>query len=370
MHSFDVVVRGAGVVGLTAALALARQGLQVALQGRPRAPGAGDIRAYALNAASVALLDSLKVWSSLPDDARCAVYDMQVSGDAAGASIGFSAWQQGVAQLAFIVDAAALEDSLMAAVRFAPHVHVAAADASLSGALQVLAEGTHSSSREALGVHWQVDDYGQTALAARLVCEQPHAGVARQWFRCPDVLALLPFDRPEPRHSFGLVWSLPTARAHELLAADGASFEQLLNEATAGSVGPLRLASERAAWLLLLAHASPLCGPGWVLVGDSAHRVHPLAGQGLNLGLADVASLAQVLAGREPWRNLGDPILLRRHARQRAWPTLAMGRLTDGLLHLFAHDQAWARVLRNRGLSLVNGLPPLKRFLASQALDA
>jgi 2-polyprenyl-6-methoxyphenol hydroxylase-like FAD-dependent oxidoreductase len=107
-----------------------------------------------------------------------------------------------------------------------------------------------------------------------------------------------------------------------------------------------------------------------VLLGDAAHVVHPLAGQGLNLGLGDVRALAQVIAAREPWRSLGDEKLLQRYARQRAMPTLAMGQLTDGLLHLFASDVPVLRELRNRGLNLVNGLPPLKRLLASFALES
>jgi 2-polyprenyl-6-methoxyphenol hydroxylase-like FAD-dependent oxidoreductase len=372
MESCDVEVRGGGAVGMTAALALARLGLSVALAVRPRPAGASagpDVRAYALNAASVALLHSLKVWDSLPEDARTPVYDMQVQGDAAGGAIGFSAWQQGVPQLAFIVDAATLEDTLADAVRFAPHVRRIAADVPTTSSLRVLAEGGASSTREALGVHWHADDYGQTAVAARLIANRPHAGVARQWFRCPDVLALLPFDRPRSGCSYGLVWSLPTARAHDMLGLDAATFNQALNDATAGEAGTLELAGDRVGWPLQLAHAEPLSGPGWVLIGDSAHRVHPLAGQGLNMGLADVESLARVLAAREPWRALGDPLLLRRHVRAHAWPTLAMGRTTDALLHLFAQDQPWLRQLRNRGLSLVDGLPPLKRLLASQALD-
>jgi len=112
-----------------------------------------------------------------------------------------------------------------------------------------------------------------------------------------------------------------------------------------------------------------VCGTGWVLVGDAAHVVHPLAGQGLNLGLGDVQALADTLAQREPWRGLGDLRLLQRYARQRAWPVWAMSHLTDALLHGFAADSAWLRELRNRGMGLVDRAAPLKRWLAAQALE-
>jgi 2-polyprenyl-6-methoxyphenol hydroxylase-like FAD-dependent oxidoreductase len=151
---------------------------------------------------------------------------------------------------------------------------------------------------------------------------------------------------------------------------DAAAFEQALAEATQGAAGELRLASERASWPLARAQADTVCGEGWALAGDAAHLVHPLAGQGLNLGLADVSALAQVIAEREPWRPLGDARLLRRYARARLAPTWAMGELTGGLLHLFASNVPLARELRNRGLTLVNQFPPLKRWLAARALDA
>ncbi len=198
----------------------------------------------------------------------------------------------------------------------------------------------------------------------------PKGGLARQWFRSPDVLALLPFDRPQAGHGYGLVWSVPDARADELLALTDADFEAALADATAGAAGPLTLSGARADWPLALARAERVTGPGWVLVGDAAHVVHPLAGQGLNLGLADVAALAATLAARESWRSLGDERLLARYAREREGPTRAMGHVTDGLLHLFAAQHPILRELRNRGLTLVNSLPPLKRFLTARALES
>ena len=371
MKNFDVQVHGAGIVGRSLALALARAGLAVALRPEAvRAPGNDDVRAYALNAASVELLRGLKVWDALPAHAATPVLDMHVQGDAHAAAIDFSAWQQHVPALAWITDAAVLERELAAAIRFAPHITVIDPAEPVTASLTALCEGKASATRDAFGVDFERIDYGHQAIAARLTSTQAHRGTARQWFRAPDVLALLPFDTPQPQHSFALVWSLPDARAAELLALDAAAFEQQLMLATNGEAGELELASERAAWPLMQASASAWCGPGWVLLGDAAHVVHPLAGQGLNLGLADVAALARVLREREPWRALGDEKLLRRYTRERAAPTWAMGQVTNGLLRLFAEDAPAARELRNRGLTLVNKLSPLKRWLTARALNS
>jgi 2-polyprenyl-6-methoxyphenol hydroxylase-like FAD-dependent oxidoreductase len=365
-HKFDVCVRGAGIVGRALALALSRQGLAVALQAPPHAAAREDVRAYALNAASVALLESLKVWSELPADARTAVFDMRVEGDAAAAVLRFSAWQQQVRELAWIVDAAALEGELATAVRYAPHI-TTTTDA-VPADLLVLAEGRASATREQLGVAFETHDYGQVAIAARLQSDAPHGGLARQWFQAPDVLALLPTDRPRAGHGLALVWSLPAARAQALLGLTDAAFEAELMQCTDGAAGTLTLASARGSWPLALARAERVHGPGWVLVGDAAHVVHPLAGQGLNLGLGDVAALVRVLSQREGWRGLADPKLLERYARERVLPVQAMATLTDGLLRLFSHPAPWAKELRNKGLGLVEAAAPLKRWLASRAL--
>jgi len=363
-------------VGSSLALALARQGFEVALVERAvaaassaAAAGAADVRAYALGPAAVALLQDLRVWDGLPPDARTPVQDMRIAGDAAG-HLEFSAWQQCVSALAWIVDAAVLERTLADALRFAPRV--TRVQAAVPAALQAVCEGRDSATRAELGVEFERHAYGHTALAARLACDRPHQGVAWQWFRSPDVLALLPFDRPEPGHSFGLVWSLPEAQAGHWLHAGIDTFETALNQATQGAAGRLRLASERAAWPLALGRARHWCGPGWVLVGDAAHLVHPLAGQGLNLGLADVAALVATLTELRrtaPWRPLGDERALRRYARERFAPTLGMGLVTDGLLQLFSQPAAPVRELRNRGLTLVNHVPLLKRWLAGRALQ-
>ena len=370
MSPTDVLVRGAGAVGLATALALSRQGLTVALLGSLTEPTTPDVRAYALNAASVQLLQTLKVWDALPADARTAVHDMHIEGDAPGAVLDFSAWSQSLGELAWIVDAAELERALRAAVRFAPHVQVVSHE--VPATLQVLAEGKDSATRARLGVQMPRHAYGQRGVAARFTSKQAHAGLARQWFRSPDVLALLPLDRPlfegQTGHGLALVWSVPDARADELMALSDADFTAALMDATAGAAGTLTLTSPRAQWPLALAHAEALHGPGWVLVGDAAHLVHPLAGQGLNLGFGDVLALAATLAAREPWRSLADPKLLARYARERHGPVRAMAQVTDALLHLFASPAPLARVCRNRGLTLVNRLSPLKRLLTQAAL--
>ena len=365
----DVLVRGAGAVGLATALALSRQGLRVALLGAtPPAGAEPDLRAYALGAASVHLLSSLKVWEALPADARTQVFDMHIEGDAPGAALDFSAWSQGLSELAWIVDAGELDRALWAAASFAPHLDQVSHE--VPATLQVLAEGKDSATRDALGVQMPRHRYGQQAIAARLLSDQHHQGLARQWFRCPDVLALLPLDRPHLGQGYGLVWSLPDERADALMALDDAAFMHALMDASAGAAGHLQLVSRRLHWPLAVAQADAVHGPGWVLVGDAAHVVHPLAGQGLNLGLADVSSLAGVLAARESWRALDDAKIGARYARQRSGPTRAMATLTDGLLQLFSHPAPLVKELRNRGLTLVNHLPPLKRLLTGRATQS
>ncbi|MFM8769666.1 MAG: FAD-dependent monooxygenase [Rubrivivax sp.] len=374
MSTHDVCIRGTGPVGRSLALALASQGLRVALQSAPdEAPAAqGDLRTYALNAGSVALLQTLRVWDALPADARTAVLDMRVLGDAssgrAPAALHFSAYKQCVETLAWIVDAGELEAVLASAVRFAPHITVM--EQAVQAPLTVVAEGKDAASRQALGVKMDTKAYGHSAVAARLRADVPHAGLARQWFRSPDILALLPFDRPSPGQSYGLVWSVPQERAQSLLALEPEAFEAALAEATGGEAGALNLCGARAAWPLRIARAQRVCGPGWALVGDAAHVVHPLAGQGLNLGLADVQALAAVMAEREPWRDLGDEKLLRRYARRRHLPTLAMAGVTDSLWTLFAHESALVREVRHRGLQVMERLGPLKKALTARALNS
>lgn len=383
-NAFDVCVSGSGAVAMSLALALSADGWRVAWARSPQPanPAQPDVRTYALNARAIRLLTQLRIWPAL-QAFSAPVLEMDVRGDEGGA-LSFSAWQQCVRELAWIVDAAALERLLGEAMRFAPRVEVVAPvgeqNPPVDAALLAICEGKHSSTRAALGVSFTRQEYGHWGVAARLQATQAHHGVARQWFRSPDILALLPFNQPDPTASYGLVWSVPQARAQHLLALSPSEFEQELQDAILQSdpsapakVGQLSLTSPVAAWPLALAQAGRWTGPGWVLLGDAAHQVHPLAGQGLNLGLADVDTLVAVLKqarADEPWRAPGDERTLRRYARQREWPTKAMAGLTDGLLHLFADQRTPVRDLRNAGMSMVQRLGPVKSWLIGRALDA
>jgi 2-polyprenyl-6-methoxyphenol hydroxylase-like FAD-dependent oxidoreductase len=384
MHTFDVHVRGAGVVSRCLALSLARLGLRVALSA-PQVLDVPDVRAFALNAASQQLLKSLKVWDGAVAEAATSVYDMWIQtsaspdGAPAEVALAFSAWQQKVGELAWIVDATPLAKELENAVRFSPQVTVISDAEKAQAPLTAICEGRFSSTRDELGVQFDQRDYGQTAIAARLQSSDPHQGMAHQWFLSPEVLALLPCGSDAHRSSgFALVWSVPHERAQVLQALTPDDFLTELAKITHSRVGELQLSSEqRAAWPLALGQAHEWSGSfptnptqSWVLLGDAAHTVHPLAGQGLNLGLADVAALTQVLTQRETWRPVSDQKLLRRYQRERQGATWAMQRATDGLLHLFAHPSNTVKTLRNHGLGLLNRATPIKRWLAAHAMGS
>ena len=363
--TFDVCIRGDGVVGRTLALLLARERLRVALVTRPQpAPGnvpAADVRAYALNSASRQLLQTLRVWPDAPF--ATPVTQMQVWGDDGG-QIDFTADSVAQDALAWIVDVPALEEQLIQAVRYQPQIELVAAPA--KAALTVICEGKKSASRDEFGVQWTVKTYPQKAIAARLEADQPHGGVARQWFAGGDIVALLPLGGPDA-HAVALVWSVSTQRADALEKLPADQFCAALQAVCGQDAGGLQLTSERASWPLALSNADHWVGTGWALAGDAAHTVHPLSGQGLNLGLADAACLAGVLAQREYWRALGDEKLLRRYERARKADVAAMGAVTDGLHGLFAQtDDRW-QMLRNWGMKGFAHSHLLKRWVTRQA---
>jgi 2-polyprenyl-6-methoxyphenol hydroxylase-like FAD-dependent oxidoreductase len=371
--TFDICIRGTGIVGRTLALLLARERLRVALvpAPAPHSAAAADVRAYALNAASRSLLESLRSW---PDaEHATAVRHMQVQGDQDGC-VHFDAAPQGVEALAWIVDVPALEERLAQAVRFQPLVEVV--DTPVAAPLTVVCEGRASTTRAEFGVHFDVTPYAQHAIATRVRCEHPHAQVARQWFLPQGILAFLPLGGAQG-NSAAVVWSVPEDRVSALMALSAEAFAQELQTASQQALGKVQLIAERATWPLQLAKADRWCGAAptggaaarsWVLAGDAAHNVHPLAGQGLNLGLADVATLADVLRTRDYWRSVADLRLLRRYERQRKAALAAMGLATDGLQQLFARQEAPWQALRNWGMKGFERSGMLKDFVARQAM--
>lgn len=374
--NFDVVIGGDGVVGRTLALQLAQARLRVALVARaPRVPAVADVRAYALNVASRRQLLALRAW---PDaEFATPVQTMQVWGDDGG-HIAFDAAdlkaEPGADALAWIVDVQALEARLADAIRFQPHIEcldeAMLARQPVKAPLKVICEGQDSDTRAGLPVYRTVKPYPQRAVAARLACNLPHGGAARQWFANGEVLALLPLGGPTGQ-DVALVWSVDTDRAAELEALLPEAFCAALQADCGDAVGTLTLTSARASWPLSLSTADRWVGPGWALAGDAAHTIHPMAGQGLNLGLADAAELASVLTSREYWRSLGDERLLRRYERARKADVAAMGGVTDGLNALFTPHHgaldAPLQALRNWGMKGFARSGPLKHWVTRRA---
>ncbi len=363
----DICIRGGGIVGHALALLLARDRLRIGLYAPPPAPSAEpDVRVYALNAKSKALLESVRCWP----DARHAteVTAMQVLGDAGG-EVNFSADHLTVPALTWMVDVPALEAQLRAAVRFQPHIELL--EAPRPATLAVVCEGRASSTRAEFGADFVATRYPQHAIAARLACEKPHGQVARQWFNGDDILAFLPTDGAQG-HAVGLVWSAPDARTPELLTMDEHSFCEQVQAISGGVLGDITLASSRKAWALQSAQASRWIGnangQSWVLAGDAAHNVHPLAGQGLNLGLGDVAELAEVLHTRPYWRPVNDPRLLRRYERARRADVTTTDAAMTFLQQLFAKQgNSWQK-LRNWGMQGFDRSGKTKHWAARQAM--
>jgi 2-polyprenylphenol 6-hydroxylase len=382
---FHVAVVGGGLVGKTAALALTQAGLRVALLAQPTVPRAAgsifDARIYALSASSQALLERLRIWQALDHSRLSPVYDMRVYGDA-HAELHFSAFQASVPQLAWIVESSLIEEALDAALRFQPNltwidtraqgldVKPDAATLGLANGrvieadLVVGADGAHSWVRAQIGSKVERRDYRQTGVVANFKAAKPHGETAFQWFKGGEVIALLPL----PDAHVSLVWSARTEHANELLALDPAQLAAHVEQATQGQLGALECVTPAQGFPLALQTVDRLIAPRVALVGDAAHLIHPLAGQGMNLGLRDAAALVDVVATKEPFRDLGDPVLLRRYERARREDIGALMIATDGLQRLFSVPGMVARSVRNVGMALVGSQPLIKRWLVSSAL--
>lgn len=366
---FDVCIRGAGIVGRTLALLLGQERMRVGLVGigaALTAPAVRDVRAYALNTKSKALLESLRVW---PDaEFATAVRQMEVHGDAGG-SVSFNADAQGVDALTWIVDVPALEAKLAEAMRFQPLVELLTEPC--DAALTVVCEGKASAAREELGVRNAVTPYPQVAIAGRLRCQVPHGQIARQWFAGGEILAFLPMEGP-PGNSVAFVWSVLRERAAELMARSDRALCQELETVSGSALGTLEMAGDKGMWPLQLAQVDRWIGntqgKAWALAGDAAHTVHPLAGQGLNLGLEDAAVLTEILRAREYWRGIGDPKLLRRYERARRADVRRTALTMHGLQRLFAQPGTGWQSLRNAGMNGFDRSGMIKKWVARQAM--
>ena len=384
-ESCDIAIIGAGLVGASLAAALAPSGLSVALV-EPRAPAvpgdAWDSRIYAVSPGSAAFLADVGAWQG--GDARRTerVETMRIFGDEPSAQLQFSAYEAGLRELAFIAEGGRLQSALWQCVSLAPHVrifclakceallqHTDYAEVVLDGGttlrakLVVGADGAQSWVREQAGIKVIAHDYAQSAVVANFACGLPHQGTAYQWFRPDGVLALLPL----PGNRVSMVWSTSETQAQELLALDTVALAQRVSVASDGVVGALNVITPAAAFPLRLQRVGEFVKPRLALVGDAAHNVHPLAGQGVNLGFRDARELAAVLCDRGAQSDCGDYALLRRYERARKEDVLSMQLATDGLQKLFASNAVWLSRARNLGMRVVASQPFIKNLLVKHA---
>ena len=389
-----LLISGGGPVGLTLAALLAASPsasacrVRIVESGAPPRwdPARTDLRVYALSRASQRIFEDLGVWPAIVGARACPYERMRVwegAEPAGSAAVAFDSADVGEPDLGHIVEDALIKDVLTKHLAAAAGVGVATRNVVESiepgaggmhvvlrdgervcASLVVAADGGASKVREMLGLASIGRRYAQQAIVAHVVTERPHERTAWQRFLPGGPVALLPLA--DGRSS--VVWSLPDGRAGELMRASDDVFLEALGDATAGALGRLGPVSERARFPLQMLHALRYCCSRGVLAGDAAHVVHPLAGQGMNLGLADALCLAceideAMRSGRDP----GDMRVLRRYERRRKKENVQMLLALDALHHLFRLPEA-AAPLRAAGLAAVDRAVPVKRFLMRQAL--
>lgn len=398
--SADFCIVGGGIVGKASALGLAQLGYSV-IQIAPDFDKNLAMptlhfgqRIYAIAPSSKRLLGELHIWDSLDQSRIQAVRDMRIFGDRGQANdqLHFSAFAAGRPELAWIIEADLIESTLDQAIRFQKQIttiNTSVTDIRLEkdkNPILILTEGTEIMSqlilaadgaksplRSAIGINIVEDDYQQMAVVANFSCSHPHLETAYQWF-LPDghILAMLPL----PTQHVSMVWSCAPQYANHLLQLNPAGWSELLQEQSAGAIekalGTLHLQSVPASFPLKRLKAQGLIGPQYdpkvILLGDAAHVMHPLAGQGLNLGLRDIVDLLKVFKEKEEYRVLADRVLLRRYERQREGDTSSLLWMTDRLKKLFSANNPFEKQIRNWGLGLVNRSHLVKRQLIERAL--
>jgi ubiquinone biosynthesis UbiH/UbiF/VisC/COQ6 family hydroxylase len=384
--NFDVVIIGGGLVGASLAASLRSSGLSLALVeslAPPKLAEGWDSRIYAISPGSRGFLEQSGVWALLDSGRIAPVEAMRVFGDT-GAELEFSAYQMGVAELACILENRALQHALSqklrqlenltllqpascAALRFGEDTaELDLQDGrTLTTKLVVGADGRDSWVRDQAGIKAAPVDYRQFGVVANFNCELPHRGIAYQWFQPDGILALLPL----PGKRVSMVWSVGPEKSAGLLALE---LDELCAQVSAAShltLGKLEIITPPAAFPLRMLTLPNIVARRLALIGDAAHNIHPLAGQGVNTGFRDARQLAQLLLERGAQHDCGDLNLLRRYERKRKEDIYSMQATTYGLKYLFNNDEPLQRTLRNLGLNATNRVAPLKKMLMKHALN-
>lgn len=380
----EVAIVGGGLVGTAAAIALARQGLQVTLIDSQSVPSAQptvewDSRIYAITPGNKRWLEDIGVWQYMDASRICSVDRMHVRGDDPDALLAFDAYEASQPSLSFILENRQLQNALIARAKeldirvlrsqvdgltsceMGSRLALGNGD-TVDARLVIAADGGQSNVRQLAGLAVTKHAYEDMGVVANFASEIAHGKIARQWFRPDGVLAWLPL----PGKRISIVWS--TRRSAELLAMDHATFCQTVADAGSHELGGLELIGKPMAFPLNMQVSDQLVQQGLVLIGDAAHQIHPLAGQGVNLGFRDVICLVDVLSARRKPESLGDIQLLRRYERARKADLLAMRHVTHGLHELFGQQRPLLKRLRNIGLALTNRQGWLKKQLIKHAI--
>lgn len=385
---YDLIIVGAGPVGAAAALALARAGLNIALLDASEPPSFNaeevDLRVYAISHASEYLLTRLGAWDRIVQT-RCCSYSAMEVWDADGPGrIRFTGSDVDRANLGHIVEQSLLRDSLLTEIRRHELIHLETsaelvgfvaeddnAEITLSGGrkiranLVIAADGGSSRTRNLAGIRVEEQDYRQEAIVAHLRPQKSHGNVARQIFHPDGPLALLPLQ--DGRVS--IVWSTSPSQARLLMQESSEKFSESVTQASENVLGPVHLESDRAAFPLKWLHAHNYVAPRLALVGDAAHIVHPLAGQGVNLGLLDVAALAEVVTdARQNGLDVDDFLVLRRYERWRHSENLIMQNVLSGFHNLFSNENLPVRWVRGLGMLTLGQIAPIKRHVIRYAM--